>query len=301
MTWTDCGANIISTEGTKVTFTGSGRMCAYYNTPMTRGHNYMWELTVESGKESPSLGVTCKSKFAQGWDLRGILYHGNTSDGSGLITQKFGPLLKTGDKVKMLVEVQDRLNVAYSINGQNLGCAFSLDKYPNEDLFVVVVNGGPSTFSLSVDLPPVTLSSLDVSTASEACGVAGTWALDPSSYTEGGAPATLPSSVLWTPAFTKLTIEDSGPTLEVMLQALNMCKFTVTKGTPISVGPGYTTAMAGEPERMEVESRLIRLFSTATTIERQGADLLVTSPNSSAVFLRYTTVPSTCKSVPRFE
>eukprot|EP00917_Polyrhabdina_sp_WS-2016_P028359 GHVP01060560.1.p1 GENE.GHVP01060560.1~~GHVP01060560.1.p1 ORF type:complete len:163 (+),score=19.61 GHVP01060560.1:131-619(+) len=132
-------------------------------------------------------------------------------------------------------------------------------------------------------------------------GIAGTWTLDPSRYTEGGAPSTLPSAVSWTPASTKLEVEDSGSSLNIILQALNTCKFTVAKGPPISVRPGPCTLMAGEPERMEVEAKLTALFATATAIEGKGADLLVTSPNSSAVFVRSSNVISACTSVPKFE
>ena len=70
------------------------------------------------------MGVSAEDKFAAGWGMKGLFDGGpgNLSDGSSLVTSRWGPKFGDGDVIGMRLEqTGDKIVLAFSKNGSGLG------------------------------------------------------------------------------------------------------------------------------------------------------------------------------------
>lgn len=127
-----------------------------------------FEIVVDEGTTA-SVGVTTKSKFGQGYKCKGLLFHGNLSDGGALVEGNWGPNPIKGDKVGVRLSVnscRSEMSVHYFLNGRALGCAFkeSVSDLSGELLYPLVSFRGKipekNTF-VQVPDPETTYSVLD--------------------------------------------------------------------------------------------------------------------------------------------
>ena len=88
------GSGNLTVSGAKVSFTGSGNSKG--NALWSQGGTRSWEFKV-TGSSGTWVGVSAEDKFAAGWGMKGLFYGGpgNLSDGSSLVTSRWGP--KFGD------------------------------------------------------------------------------------------------------------------------------------------------------------------------------------------------------------
>ena len=84
-----------------------------------------FEVVILQGQ--PAIGWVTNAEFQPGWKCKGMFYNGNTTNGSGAKTVAFGEYTKKGMTVGSLLENDgSSCNVYFFVNGQCLGCAFSL-------------------------------------------------------------------------------------------------------------------------------------------------------------------------------
>eukprot|EP01121_Diplochlamys_sp_Union-15-3_P022805 TRINITY_DN981_c0_g1_i2.p1 TRINITY_DN981_c0_g1~~TRINITY_DN981_c0_g1_i2.p1 ORF type:complete len:289 (+),score=49.49 TRINITY_DN981_c0_g1_i2:95-961(+) len=133
------------------------------------GRHY-FEVEIHSG--DVKVGVTTETHFAPGWANKGLYYHGNLSDGSGLIISSFGPKIKPSDKVGVALELTDSsLKIYVIINGKSLGLTFFVSAPYPKPLFPAVSFSSPGEVTLSMpsNWPSITYEpDVDV-------GIEGSW------------------------------------------------------------------------------------------------------------------------------
>ena len=89
--------------------------------------SYFEVVILENQQGKPAIGWVTKSEFQPGWKCKGMFYNGNTTNGSAAKTVAFGEYTKKGMTVGSLLENDgSSCNVYFFVNGQCLGCAFSL-------------------------------------------------------------------------------------------------------------------------------------------------------------------------------
>ena len=84
-----------------------------------------FEVVILQGEAA--IGWVTKDEFQPGWKCKGMFYNGNTTNGRAAKTVAFGEYTKKGMTVGSLLENDgSSCNVYFFVNGQCLGCAFSL-------------------------------------------------------------------------------------------------------------------------------------------------------------------------------
>ncbi|RWS01828.1 hypothetical protein B4U79_16676, partial [Dinothrombium tinctorium] len=159
-----CTAKNVQQEGTCLRFYDIEKMVisptnCYYAFPShgIQYGKYYYEFKFEEGSGN-FVGFTTKRKFAHGYRIRGLFYGGSLSDGSSFL-RKFGPPIRKGDKVNLLLDLsKNSLKLYVFHNDVPLGLAFDLKKPNLEPLYPTVkVDGAAYVCMKKLDTFPSTL------------------------------------------------------------------------------------------------------------------------------------------------
>lgn len=148
---------------------------------MSSGDHY-WKFTFDVVQGVDEIGVTSEALFGPGWNIKGLFYNSNLSNGGSALVTGFGPSIATGDIIGMLVSIQsDRVQMYLDINGISLGLAFDVPFATLEGpLFPAVrfADNGAVTIE-EVIPPPQPQPRTQASFATY--DIQGAWAIDPAS------------------------------------------------------------------------------------------------------------------------
>ncbi|CAF1553582.1 unnamed protein product, partial [Didymodactylos carnosus] len=113
---------------------------------------HYWEFKFDK-VDSAFIGVTTESKFVPGYGLTGLTYGGpgNLSDGSSGLAFGFDPKIKDGDKVGLLLDLNNNdLKLHMFHNDQPVGTAFYLQgSYPTP-LYPIVHFDGDGEMTIGI-------------------------------------------------------------------------------------------------------------------------------------------------------
>jgi len=260
---------------------------------VSSGTHY-WKVTFSQVPEhsSPWIGLTDLQKFKKGWSFRGLMFGGpgNLSDGGGLLQGEFGPGLKEGDTVGMLVKFEEgKLKVYFDIDGKPLGLAFDLaaSVIGASGGFPAVHFSGPgqATIEKCAEIPSNLSRPEPVFN-----GIEGDWKL--SSY-KGATPPSHRSPTL---RITKL--EGTATSYSVFLHVINNISFKLdhdaSSGSWSSGDNGrISTLMGGSREDMDFEASMNSLTTNPNKVEVDPAGALnILKGDLSSVWTRYSTAKS---------
>lgn len=127
--WQLDGSPGLKSTGDKITCIGEGNVPknGLWMDGVIEGSKY-WEITFQEVSNMVNFGTTMQTRFGPGYETSGLFYNGNgnLSDGSGLLEDNFGPPIKSGDAVGMLITIENStVDVYFAINGVSLGKAFT--------------------------------------------------------------------------------------------------------------------------------------------------------------------------------
>jgi len=142
------------TNGNKVTFKYEPNQFNYFNAMYLgicaneRGKKYYWEFSCTEGR--PSIGVTKKDAFADGYKISGCFFNGNLSDGSCLLVGEFGDSIKNGDKIGLILDLEEtELKIYIVQNDRPLGLAFVHSAPYANELHPVVSFSSPGSVEIN--------------------------------------------------------------------------------------------------------------------------------------------------------
>lgn len=107
-----------------------------YKDPASENGEYFWQIKFEKldaeGGQGASVGLTTDEGFQAGWDLKGMKYMGNLSDGGSLLVPNFGDLIQQNDTLGLLLKLTDADMKFYIFHNEKaLGLAFHIQSpYP---------------------------------------------------------------------------------------------------------------------------------------------------------------------------
>jgi len=214
------------------------------------------------------------AKFQQGWGCKGLLYGGNLSNGGCLLVGNFGPWVKAGDVLGVLLDVDDaKIRVYFDVNGRSLGIAFDVPRATlGNGIFPLVhFSGcGSVTVQKSQEFPSTTRAEETFE------GFLGHWKYCSGSFDTTGED---------------LTFEIRGTTnaYSCYLHVINTIRVSITRDgpdAPFRGHPGATTLMGGPPELMRLESEMTHHVTGVFTVE--SGQLLITEGNKTSTWTRFT-------------
>ena len=263
MAWRDDGSGNLTVSGAKVSFTGSGNSKG--NAIWSQGGTGSWEFKV-TGSSGTWVGVSAEDKFAAGWGMKGLFYGGpgNLSDGSSLVTSRWGPKFGDGDVIGMRLEqTGDKTVLAFSKNGSGLGVAFDISGYSGKEFRPAVSMDEPGQ---GVTISETATSSLDafqlVPTPRQ--GVEGDW--------QGRF---------------KLMIEKTGEgAWHIAAEVANIisCDATLGADGKLVPGPVMSTMMMPPPELQQLENEATSILEGLSSLRREGETLVLEGGGKKEIF-----------------
>lgn len=258
-----------------------------YKDPAEKSGTYFWEINIdncdEQGGNSPSVGLTTDQGFKDGWALRAMKYLGNLSDGSSLLVSQFGDTIKSGDKVGLLLKLEEQDLKFYIIhNDRPLGLAFHIKSpYPTPLYPVVSFNSnGQIRINRSSSIP----SSIERLSKSYN-GIQGHWNIVQSNS----------NNDLIGIEFEIHPNDQTENNYRVHTRVVNGMNFTIDYNR--STGQCQTSAvmstmMMGPDDLMRKESSLNQFISQLAKLNLEGNYLVATTQNGQLVrFQRFQPAP----------
>lgn len=234
--------------------------------------SYYWKFEFKLVNRDAIVGVTDLKNLKPDFYTRCLAYGGNLSDCSRLIFANFGPRFESGDRIGMLVEIEGGfMSIYYDYNGQPLGLAF---KVPATDLpypYPFVQFSGPG--SVTVTREPV-VPQPSPRALPDSVGIEGTWQL-----VDGDATCSISDVQL--------------NSFSISCRVANIINAAVRRvDGQWQSGPIMTTLMYGEPEKMELEKKLIQVIETLQTIYvADDGKLHMIGKDSQLVFESFRVIP----------
>eukprot|EP01068_Selenidium_serpulae_P017460 Selendium_serpulae@DN6380_c1_g3_i2.p1 len=240
MTWTDSAADF-TFDGKTAKCTAEPKNSTKFNVlweknGVTSGSHY-YEVTIKEG-DGVWIGLTDKKHFGSGYKLRGMMYGGNTSNGSGLVTKQFGPSINKGDTAGCLYEFNadgDKLVVTFYHNGKCLGPAFDITKKQWFPIFpVVAASKGGEVFEINDEAKKPAKKDREADEGNH--GMIGSWKCDEYSMT--------------------MNLKGNDEQMNAVAKIINNVSFPLTKeGDKWVAGQPKSTLMAGPPDMTEKEEK----------------------------------------------
>jgi len=285
--WSEDGSGVFTLNGNtcecRPTEVVDNKYNCLFNDPAEFGKT-QYDFTILRG-EGMFCGATTREKFNRGYYIRGMMYGGNVSDGSGLLISNFGPVPKAGDVVGVIVDFQpSTLIVSFSHNGTQLGEAFRVPAPYPKPLFPVVgfstgggavrvekKGGGQGEVSIS---QPIYLPGGGSGGGNGGEQFpAGRWKLLAVNRTNVGHPVTLQINV-------------NGPdNFRISGQAINSFSTNVTRqGASWQSTPMPSTMMAGPEDFMNLEGQVTGTLSSIRDFRQEGSYLVIQGQFDSLQF-----------------
>mmetsp|Transcript_18829 Transcript_18829/g.36935 ORF Transcript_18829/g.36935 Transcript_18829/m.36935 type:complete len:331 (+) Transcript_18829:141-1133(+) len=246
-------------------------------------------LEAPEGKANPvSIGLTDEAHFASGWNFKGMSFAGNLSDGSGLLAQNFGPGVKQGDVVGLRMELVLRKNkrydleVYYSVNGEGLGKAFSIQEVDIVNIGALYPAVGFSTGPAKVVIERKSAPEAQTLERSGAEGtresVQGGWSTSASSLV-GEDSDELP------PIIVKVNLEGDNATVQA--RVANSITTGVSAEKPHkSSGQAMSTKMMPPPKVMALEEAVTSMLTSIEDLELVDGTLKISHSNGESIQLQ---------------
>jgi len=295
MVWIDDGSGFTSASGSVVRCSNAtpGTPCAALgkntdDSGITTGV-HCWEFELLEG--DAFFGLTTEAKFKPGWSCRGLFYHGNVSDGAGLLTPSFGPMLTVGSRVQLVVSLGSTLDIAVIHDGRRLGVAFSIPMPYAKPLWPVVSFMSPSSCVkvTKLDDIPENHQTREAEVV-PVVGIEGKW--------KSVESAIIGDEEIGVILF--IVVDDDGGCLRINAKCINTMNFEIAmkKGDDGGVEacyPGGATRMLGPPLAEAFEKRFQNLLTESRSILVSGSgNLSITGDDDSLVFNRYADAPPPC-------
>eukprot|EP00121_Abeoforma_whisleri_P015969 Awhi_evm1s14679 len=240
-------------------------------------------------------GLTTEKKFAKGYKMKGLMYGGNLSNGSGLLSSHWGPPLKAGDELVVVCRkcpaLETKLCVFIYLNSVPLGLAFRAHN-PQEPVHPVVSfpGKGKESVKLLVDLDPSLYPCVPRSTVSvQINDIVGTWVLKNCEQID--EPTFEDAKIVikkCTPSQDDIMEIEIGDTFHINIKVCNSISFRATRSFESgqwTATPCQSTMMMAHPEHLaNVESNMIKLVEGLQSIIRKDEDLIMFGDNISTLW-----------------
>ena len=252
-------------------------------TPPPDGQDWYFQIQLDSipKNSSVSVGVVNPEEMLPGWKTRGMFYNGNLTNGAAALVTAFGPYLKQGDSVGVLVTDKNQ-KVTFYINEKCLGTGFSLGQGDGGKVFCPCIHvSGEATVSFVI---PDTLPSV-VTREKTTQGMSDEWKLI-QAVNETGAAVTVPEA-----RDVILHLEDTEAQYDLSIRVGNTlrCRAKKEEGGGVKVGPAMSTRMEPPPELREMETFVLTSLPIVTSIDLLDQNLVLSASGSHTklVFERY--------------
>ncbi|CAF1460425.1 unnamed protein product [Didymodactylos carnosus] len=296
-TWLCEDSTSISSNGNTATVTGYNpgspvnAMFKDDDGGAVNGQHY-WEYKIET--HDGAVGVTSENKFGSGYGITGLEYNsvGNLSDGSQLLVGSFGPKIKQGDKIGLLLDLSNNELKLYLIhNDEPLGMAFHITgSYPTPlHPYVSFSGNGKITIEKANKLP----SNLTRKPA-DFTGITGDWKMK-EKYKK------LSDECNWKNYSFSIQPDESGKT-DAYSFSVRICnsiwgQLTKQSGDTWKMGNTASTRMGGPMPEMNAETTISQFLSQITHVDlnSNGCLVLKTDDNEQIILQRYTKdMPEAC-------
>ena len=260
MAWRGDGSGQLAVEGAEVRNTGGKKANAIWVEGEGGAGEWTWTVG-QSGSGGLWVGVAEEARFGPGYQLKGLMFGGpgNLSDGSALVTGKWGPKLQPGDTLDMRLGVtENAITLSFCHNKKPLGAAFDLANWTGGALRPVV---SLTSKDQAITVAPSSLPADHFTLRSEP-GVGG--------GVEGR----------WSGENLEVTIsKESQTSWRVSAQVANTISATVTRTEEeeerLLVGPLTTTQMLPPPHLQTKEAAFSQLLSQLTHMKLEGGNLVL--------------------------
>lgn len=290
--WVPDGSSGFTVDGNTVTLvdeSGGGNVfnCLWEDGDGETSGAHYWKIHFDSLGDVGGVGVTSKDHFKEGFACRSLAYSGNLSNGGSLLVSNFGDVPSAGDTVGVYaVFDDDRLKVYFDLNGKSLGLAFDVPASTFDAVYpIVFFNSSGSATCQKESEPP---SKIARATASFN-GIEGDWKLKELVQQNGDAVSV--SEDLQSGLTTKLRKEgDEYAWSTMVVNSLNTR--LSSENDTWQTSPVQSTRRLGDPDDMNVESKIIGLISGLSSIElNDDGELAVKCDAVSSVWTRYDGAP----------
>ena len=257
MAWRDDGSAQLAIDGAEVRNTGGKKANAIWVEGEGGAGEWTWTVG-QSGSGGLWVGVAEEARFGAGYQLKGLMFGGpgNLSDGSALVTGKWGPRLEPGDTLDMKLEVAETaIILSFRHNNQPLGPAFDIANWTGGALRPVV---SFTSKDQAITLAPSSLSAAHFTLRSE--------------QREGDVEGR------WSAENLEVTVsKESGTSWRVSAQVANTISATVTRTEEggLVVGPLVTTQMLPPPHLQSKEAAFSQLLTQLTHLGLEGSSLVL--------------------------
>lgn len=243
----------------------------------TSESNYYFGFSVDSMENgrSISIGVVTPSEFLGGWRTKGMFYNGNLTNGSAAKSVSWGPRIKEGDAVGVLV-IGGGKEVVFYHNGKSLGTGFALND-TNGKMYCPCIHIDGDV-KLTIDVP-AKLPSKEL-VADELSGIEGPWKLV-EAVTEAGTSLPVPST---TPT---LNLSREGDVLQLAMKVGNPirggAKIIQDDGSSLTVEMGRMMSgrMMSPPGLREIESLICSLEANTISLSNDGQLTISNEPKKT--------------------
>lgn len=285
MNWIgDCkdGASIEVQDGTVLNVLG-GDDGTPFNVRLdlqTPRPDYYFQVLIQEMTESLSVGIVKPGEFQPGWNIAGMFYNGNLTNGSAALSVNWGPRFGSGDSVGVrVITTSENVEVIFYKNGKSLGTGFVIENQSSQIYCpcLSIVGDAKLRFEIPEELPPPELY------VTEDLAMAGPWKLVKAVYDDGtavtmpGRPATME---LWRDQATLKFAFKVGNPISGSATILDEHGDTLT----IKMGSMITGLMMTPPVLREVESFICGL--NATSLKLSNGKLILRNGSKKAVWER---------------
>jgi len=292
--WQPDGSSGFTVDGNIVTHTDESGGGNIFNSlwddgdgGVTSGSHY-WKIHFDTLEDGGGVGLTSKDLFKKGYACKSLSYSGNLSNGGALLVPSFGVAPCAGDTVGIFASfVDDRLKVYIDINGKTLGLAFDVPASTFTSVFpIVFFNSSGSANCHKENDPPGSI----VRAATTFTGIEGDFKF--TELLEGNGNPLPVASELASTLTTKLRKDGENEFVWLTSVVNNIISRLWMEDGSWKTSHTQTRMMAGLPEHMEVEHKIIDLIGSLTSINiDDNGHLCAKSDNLTSIWTRYDATP----------
>jgi len=291
--WLPDGSSGFTVDGNTVTHvdeSGGGNIfnCLWDEGDGVTSGSHYWKIHFDSLEDGGGVGLTSKDRFKEGFACRSLSFSGNLSNGGALLVSSFGAEPIAGDTVGIFaLFADDRLKVFIDLNGTSLGLAFDVPASTFDSVYpIVTFNRSGSANCQKLSDPP----SSTTRTIAPFSGIEGNWKLK-ELLQENEQPVTV-SEDLQASLSTKLKKDGENEYVWCTNVVNNIITRLWSEDDQWKTAHVQSTKMLGDPEHMDVESKIIDLITALSSINvNDNGDLSVKSDALSSVWKRYDATP----------
>ncbi|KAG4071999.1 hypothetical protein HA402_010936 [Bradysia odoriphaga] len=287
--WVPDGSSGFTVDGNTVTLvdeTGGGNIfnCLWEDGDGVASGGHYWKIHFDSLGDVGGVGLTSKDRFKEGFACRSLAYSGNLGNGGGLLVSNFGAAPSAGDTVGIYALFDDaRLKVYIDLNGKSLGLAFDVPASTFDAVYpIVFFNTSGSATCQKEDAPP---NSIERETASFKV-IEGDWKLKELVQENG---ETVPvSEDLQSTLTTKLRKDGEEEYVWNTVVVNTLITRLWSENEKWQTSHVQSTRLLGDPEEMNVESKIIGLISGLSSIDvNNDGELSIKCDAVSSVWTRF--------------